>query len=348
MIELKGTPGALGRDYGKRCREGIAANLKTLVYRQGEPPLPRQDEDFKAWVHRQESLLEKCWPWLLEEMAGVAEGCEAKYEDILLLNLRAWQYDLYGRPPAGGCSSLAVTLADGTTACAGALDDPARFYCGPVRFMPDNCYAFITFPITGTGWANRGMNSAGLAIGISSQLLPGLRRLPHAVNQDLALRVMLQICATADEVREFCRVFPFTINLVCVDAGGGIFCAHQTAAGLFEQPVSDGWCALTNHVSDDAVIHQLTGLGVREFPESATTRARRGNLVDFCRRRSGVCTMEEVLELIGGRDDGNPGSIHNRSTICLTFSNPQADPGVMRVMQAEGSQKGKGFEVVKV
>lgn len=347
MFSLNGTPAEIGRAYGEKCRDGILANLKALVHRVGQEALPRQDKDFRAWMRRQEGLLEKHWPWLLEEIHGVARGCGAQAEDILLLNLRAWQYDLYGRPPAGGCSSLAITLADGTVACAGALDDPAEYYCGPLRFVPENGCRFISFPITGASWGNRGMNSRGLAAGVSSQPLPGLRNLPHAINQDLALRVILQTCATVGEVREFCRTFPFTMNLVCVDAAGAIFCAHQTTAGLQELPAK-GFGALTNHVADDALIWWLKEHGVDEFPESPTSRLRRGNLLTFAGARNARCTAREVMDFIGARDDTNPGAIHNKGTIILTFAQPQVEPHILRVMQSAAAGGKAGFEPLSI
>lgn len=348
MLDLNGTPAAIGRTYGETCRDDILANLKVLIHRDGHMPLPREERDFQAWVRRQESLLGEHWPWLLEEMTGVAAGCGVSYEDLLLLNLRAWQYDYYGRPPSGSCSSLAITLADGAVVSAGALDDPAQYYCGPVRVTPDHGHAFISFPITGTSWGNRGMNRAGLTAGISSQLLPGLRSLPNAVNQDLAMRVILQTCETVGDVREFCRAFPFTLNLVCADAAGGIFCAHQTAGGLFELPVTDGWCALTNHVTDDGIIHRLCRLGVTEFRESPTSRARRGKLVEFCRQRSRDCTADDVLELIGRRDDGDKGTIHNEGTIVLTFASPRDDPRGLHVRQPQAPTGSGEFVRVEV
>lgn len=348
MLALTGTPTAIGREYGEACRDEILANLKELVFREGYEPLPRREPEFQAWVRRQEGLLSKHWPWLLEEIAAVAAGCGVDCEDILLLNLRAWQYEYYGRPPAGGCSSVAVTLTDGTVACAGALDDPVKYYCGPVRVAPDRGYAFISFPITGTSWGNRGLNDAGLAVGISSQLLPGLRVLPHAINQDLAMRVILQTCATVGEVREFCRAFPFTMNLVCVDTPGDIFCAHQTAAGLFELPVTDGRCALTNHVCDDAIVHQLCGMGVTEFPQTPTTRARRGKLVEFCRRRNRNCTANDVLALVGRRDDADKGSIHNKGTIVLTLANPGGEVHGFRIRQPQASTGNAEFARMEI
>ncbi len=335
MISFEGTPAEIGRAYGEECRDRILANLAVLIHREGHGPLPRQDPDFRDWVRRQETLVQEQWPWLLEEMAGVAEGSGAQYAEVLLLNLRAWQYDYYGRPPLGGCSSLAVTLADGTVACAGALDDPAVYYCGPVRFAPRDGLTHITFPITGTSWGNRGMNSHGLAVGVSSQLLPGLRRLPHCVNQDLAIRAILQTCSTIAQVRGFCRRHPFTMNLVCAGAHGDLFCAQHTAAGLFEPEVEAGWCALTNHVVDDGVRRRLSDLGVKEFPESPTTRARRGRLMEFCRERSGACDTDEVLDLVGRRDDADPGTIHNAGTIAITFANPVSDPSGLWVSQPQ-------------
>jgi hypothetical protein len=327
IYEFRGTPRQIGEQYGRAVAKDIRGTLDILVWRTGYEPLPRGDADFAAWVAGQEALLGRHWPWMLEEMHGVAQGVGVKYEDILLLNLRAWQYNYYGAPPkTGACSSLAITLADGTVASGGALDDPAHLYCGPVKFVPETGYRSISFPITGTSWGNRGMNSAGLVTGISSQILLGLTRLPHAINQDLALRAILQTCATADDVRQLCREHPFTMNLVCTDARGGMFCAHHTAAGLQELPVSEGFGALTNHVADDGIRYWLAEHGVKEFPESATTRARRGRLLGFARERSGQCTADEVRRFLFARNDDDDGTIHNQGTLYMTFANSQVAP----------------------
>ncbi|HJN18892.1 MAG TPA: hypothetical protein QGH10_25555 [Armatimonadota bacterium] len=101
MFDLTGAPAAIGQAYGETCRDEIRANLRELVFREGFTPLPREEFDFQAWVLHQEGLLEKHWPWLLEEMTGVAAACGVEHKEILLLNLRAWQYEYYGLPPAG-------------------------------------------------------------------------------------------------------------------------------------------------------------------------------------------------------------------------------------------------------
>ncbi len=244
---------------------------------------------------------------------------------------------------------MTVTLSDGTIANAGALDDPPDLYCGAVRIVPDEGYRYISFPITGTSWGNRGLNSAGLAVGISSQGLPGIKSLPHAMPFDLPTRGMLQTCATIAEVREFCKSFPFTLNFVCTDAEGGVFCAHHTAAGLHELPVADGRCAITNHVIDDAVTYKLSPHGLGNLPAGTTySHQRRGNLLEFLRDRNGSCTAEEVRDYIGSRDDTDMGAIHSARTVYLTFANPQVDKTGLWVQQGSVDGPDTEFERLEV
>ena len=339
LLFLVGLLGRSAESTAKKFNLKIKKNLSILVWREGYEPLPREDADFIAWYKGQESIFAEKWPWLLEEMAGVAEGVGVKYEDILLFNLRAWQYNYFGAP-GRACSSLAITLNDGTIACAGALDDPVEYYCGPVCFKPDKGYSCVTFPITGTSWGNRGLNEAGLALGESCQMLPGLKKSSTTINQDLAVRVIMQTCTTVDEVRDFCKEHPFTMNLVCVDAKGGIFCAHQTAAGLFEIPFKDGYAAMANDIVDDCIKQRLAALGVSEFPEPDASRARRQNLIDFAQKHSGKCTAAEVMKFISTCEEGNPGSInrHDGGTAYLTFANPQNDPKTFWIMSPHESK----------
>jgi hypothetical protein len=346
---FKGAPGEMGQQHGRAMAEAIHGNLRILVRREGRSPLPRGRPNFEAWVQSQETLIGRHWPWMLEEMHGVARGVGVDYSDILLLNLRAWQYDYYGAPPkTEACSSLAITLVDGTVACTGSLDDPPELYGGPMKFEPTTGHRFVSFPMNGTVWGNRGMNSAGLAVGISSQLLPGLVRLPNAINQDLAMRAVLQLCATVDDVRQLCRQHPFTMNIVCVDAQGGILCVQHTAAGLSELPVTQGFCALTNHVADEDHRRWLAQCGVKEFPESATTRPRRERLLTFARARNGKCTAEEVRQFIFQRNDIDPGSVHNKGSIYLTFSNPQVATSTVWIGGSGKGASAAGFEPVTV
>ncbi len=326
-----GSPEQIGLAYGRTLKDIILQALSLLL---DEKRFPRSDATIQAWVGRRESLIEKHFPWLLEEMAAVAQGVGLDYQEILWLNCRVWNYCT----PAGAtkpsqCSTMAITLADGTLACTAALDDPPDLYCGPVRFGPEGRHRFITLPISGMSWAADSMNSAGLAIAISSLNFFGEIEKPDPLlPQDIAIRAIMEQCSTADEVREFCREHSFQINLVAVDAQGGVFAAQSTPLGLFEVE-AEGFAVITNHWVDDAELYQMAQRGGRGISESDTTRFRRGRLLQFARQQSGHCSAEEVREFMGHRDDTDPGSNHNAGTLALTFANPQAAPQTFWIMQ---------------
>jgi len=352
-MALSGKPEESGRKYGQLMKEKIRENVAVLIERkgieiiEGVNDVPLNDKEFIKWEKEQEKILREIAPYLIDEMGGIAEGSGVDYRYILLLNLRAWQYRVYF-PETTGCSSFAITLKDRTVACTGALDDPYELYCGPVHIVPEKGYRFITFPITGTVWGNRGMNSEGLTVGISSQLLRNLRPLPGVINQDIAIRVILQNFSTVKEVRDFCKKHPFAMNILCVDRSSNIFCAHQTPGGLFEIPVTEGYFALTNHIVDDGLMYLLMEKGVDKFLETDTTRLRRGNLLEFARRYNGRCTGKDVMDFIEDRKGGSPAAICNKGTIVLTYANPEPYPDTFWINYLGEDKEKRGFSPVKI
>jgi len=353
ILLLNGSSEKTGEKYGRLMAKTIRKNIALLIERigieiiEGINDVPLDDKDFIKWEKEQEETLREIAPYLLEEMEGIAAGAGVSYREVLLLNLRAWHYRNY-TAKTGGCSSLAVTLRDGTVACTGALDDPAELYCGPVHVVPDEGYSFISFPIAGTVWGNRGMNNRGLAISTSSQGLPGLERLPKVINMDIAQRMILQTCSTSSEVKQFCRKHAFSLNILCVDKNSDIFCAHQTAGGCFEYPAVDGYAVLTNHIIDDRLMFCLNEKGVRIFTESETTRLRRGNLLDFAARRNRKCTGGEVRNFIEDRRNGSPAAICHKGTVVLTYSNPQACEDTLWINYLGEDKNKTGFTPVKL
>ena len=345
---FRGNAFEIGKQYGAKFAEKIRSNLSILIWREGYEPLPLKDPDFIKWVDDQEKVISTNWPWLIEEMHAVAEGSGFNYRDILLLNLRSWQYNHCSGKAAAqveACSSLIITLADGTTANVGALDDGIQYYCGMVKIIPDHGYSFMTFPITGTSWGNRGINSAGLCVGESSQGLNGLKRLPGSICGDIALRVILQTCATVSEVREFCKQHPFTLNLACSDKNGDVFSAHQTTAGLFEltdnSPIAVTNHVICDHIISDMVMYWLEDAGTCAFMESPTTRLRRGRLMDFILKRDRKCSAVEVRAYVADRMNGAPSSICPKGNVVLTYANSQVEPGIMWIAEpaVSGNEK---------
>ena len=339
---FKGSPAEIGRTYGEKFREMILANIRTLVEPSRASLMARPE--FVAWKADYDAKIAAELPWYKEEMMAVAEAVGVDYDAVLMLNLRSWGYDMYSGQPVEHCSSFIMRLSDGVDVNAGALDDPVELYCGPVRIVPDTGYAFITFPITGTSWGNRGMNSAGLTIGLSSQGLPGLRGLPTMWNQDICIRAILQTCATVDEVRAFCDTHSFTINMVVSDANGGRLCMHNTIAGPLELPDGE-YAAMTNHVVCDKFFNWFTERGTSSFPESDTTRKRRSRLVNLIEEREGEADFEEVLAFLEKRYPDEVGSIWNEKTIVLMAACPVKDRNSLWLLYPALNGKFERFDV---
>lgn len=334
-----GSPIAIGRSFGEHCAAQIASNIAILVQRTGYGPPPRMDEPMRAWISDQERFIAAEWPWYIDEMRGMAEGSKQTYQNILLLNLRIWQYDVFAAGPLipdSACSSLAITLADGTVANIGSLDDPPNYYCGLVHIKPTTGLAFSTFPIAGTSWGNRGMNAAGLTLGVSSVSLPGAPRKSGTISNDISLRIILQTCATVEDVRAFCARYPFVRNLVCTDARGQVLALHQTTVGTFETAAAAP-CALTNHVVDDGIMCALSLRGAVSFPESDTTRLRRGRLLGFAATQQGKATADSVRAFVADRLGGARCSICPSDNVVLTYCNPQDEPGALWVAAPQSS-----------
>ncbi len=325
--EFSGSPRQLGFAAGQTFQAAIRGNIDILVRRTGYTPLPRHG-DFFRWVETQRDLLMRDAPWLLEEVDGIAEGSGFSCEEILLLNLRAWQYEYYAGAPEQ-CSSLLITLDDGAVANAGALDDSARYYSGLVKVRPERGYAFITLPIAGTVWGNRGVNAAGLSLGVSSQLVTGAAPPSGPVLcADLVLRLLLQQCATVAEVKSLCRRYCFTVNLVAVDRDGGNFAAQYLQGRCFELE-SALPKVLTNHVTQSAWEQELTAAGITGFPECATTRGRCRRLAAFGHDFNGRCTGAMIREWLAG-DADSADSLCPPGNIAITYADSRM-PGMLYV-----------------
>ena len=333
IFAFKGSPDILGKTQGSEFCEQIKRNIDILIKNS---QIPLNNSEFKKWIDIQEKIIIDNWPWLFEEMQNIAAETGVKYRNILLLNLRAWQYKFYANNPHTTCSSMVIVQKDGTIANAGALDDRGDIYCGLVKYYPDDGYSFMTFPVSGTCWGNRGVNSAGLCVGTSSQILQNLPGKPDAICADIANRVILQTCATVNEVKKLCRLHPFTLNLVCSDRNGDVFCAHNTSAGLFNV-IEDAPYAMTNHVVDDRLILKLTEFGVSEFYENATTRPRRGRLLEYILSSDKHCHAEDIRNFIADRLNGAPQSICPKGNFVLTYANTQLYPQALWISEPQAT-----------
>ena len=327
VFVLRGEPRALGLQQGAALRSQIHANVEALLgdYLTGAKGPPR--EVIQAWQQRLRAFCFDHWPWLQEEIAGIAEGAGLDRELAELLSFRAWQFEVYH---AGSCSSFALPGAGGKILTGGTLDDP-RFLYMVAQVQPSRGLRYLTFPLAGTVWANRGLNEAGLALGISSLLCPGVKiDLGRLVPVDLVFRDMLQFCSTVEEVETRCRRFDFFCNLVAVDRHGGVFASSNYCSQPTVYPASHGAVALTNHPLEPAA----TVLRARGFtgPEvGAFSPERMDQLTAWMNDHLQRATVAEAQAFLGsGR---KVGCVTNPNTAFATIAVPQVDPCTLWIAQ---------------
>jgi len=327
VLVLQGSPRELGRRHGAALRRQIHANVHALLGAYLTGAGSAQRAKIRAWQQRLRTFCFDHWPWLQEEIQGIAAGAAIAPEIAELLSFRAWQYEAYH---AGACSSFALPGAGGQTVAGGTLDDPRWLYT-VAQVQPDHGLRYLSFPIAGTVWANRGMNEAGLALGISSLLCPGVRfDLEKLVPVDLVFRDLLQFYTTVTEVEARCRKFRFFCNLVAVDATGAVFSSSNYCGDYTTHASANRHFALTNHPVGAAD----TALRARGYtgPDPAGYSIERlAQLEAWMDALHGRATVADAIAFLGA--PAHPDGVNNPNTAFATVAMPQADPHTLWIAQ---------------
>lgn len=327
ILVLAGAPRDLGRQQGAAVRSQIHANVAVLLGDFLTGAKAGALEKIRAWQQRLRTFSFDHWPWLQEEIHGIAEGAGIDHELAELLSFRAWQYEVYH---AGACSSFALPGAGGRILTGGTLDDP-RFLYTIAQVSPTTGLRYLSFPIAGTVWANRGLNEAGLALGISSLICPGVTfDLDQLVPVDLVFRDMLQFCSTVAEVEARCAKFKFFCNLIAVDRHGGVFSSSNYCGAFTAHTSPTNHFALTNHPVGGAD----TALRTRGFtgPDSGGYSLERlDQLNAWMQTHHARATVSDAIDLLG--ELPRLGRVNNPHTSFASIAVPQANPHILWIAQ---------------
>jgi predicted choloylglycine hydrolase len=219
---------------------------------------------------------------------------------------------------------------EGSFITGGTLDDPRWLYAF-CEVRPKEGYRYMSFPIAGTCWGNRGMNEAGLVLNTSSNMFQGVRFDPFKIyQQDLAVRVILQNCKNINEVRSFCETYPFQLNLIVVDRDGGCL-----VMGVWDRGptiYSEGTGCLTDHPIDEQ-LKQAIDRGYDESSCVPCSITRFNQLSQWTRNVEGKATIEEAKRMLSCRKHFFTGGVNNSGTIFSTIAQPQKNPKVLWVAE---------------
>lgn len=327
VLPLRGAPRDLGRQQGGAVRSQIHANVAALLGDFLTGANRARLDRIQAWQRRLRTFCFDHWPWLQAEIQGIAEGAGIDEALAELLSFRAWQYEVYH---AGACSSFALPGAGGRTLTGGTLDDPRCLYT-IAHVAPDSGLRFLSFPIAGTVWANRGMNEAGLALGISSLICPGVRfDLDDLVPVDLVFRDMLQTCPTVADVAERCRRYKFFCNLIAVDATGAIFASSNYCGDFTAHTSPAGTFALTNHPAG-AADAALRARGYTGPDPAGYSVERLEQIAGWMSAHRGRATVDDAIAFLGAMPQA--GRVNNPHTAFATVAMPQSHPHTLWVAQ---------------
>lgn len=327
VLHLAGAPRELGRRQGNAVRSQIHANIAALLGDFLTGAKTAQLEKITAWQNRLREFCFDHWPWLQPEIQGIAEGANIEPTLAELLSFRAWQYEVYH---AGACSSFALPGANGHTLTGGTLDDPRWLYT-IAHVAPTTGLRFLSFPIAGTVWANRGQNEAGLALGISSLICPGVTfDLDQLVPVDLVFRDMLQHCTTVGDIETRCRKYKFFCNLIAVDATGAVFASTNYCGDFTRQTSAQNTYALSNHPVG-AADAALRARGYTGPDPGGFSTERLGQITAWMTVQHGRATVENAITFLGAMPQA--GRVNNPHTAFATIALPQLHPHTLWLAQ---------------
>jgi len=356
LHELHGTPEEMGRAHAQHLKNEILAGMRAAseYFKTTEEDLDN-NESYARWRDGEIECNAREFPHFIAETEAIARHAGLPARRLFDITFNGFGVVKRHPPntPKNNCSLVAVTKNEGFPALLSTLDDAQETWPAMGYYKPSapGRHAFITTIWLGTAGAGRGMNDAGLWIGTASC---GLRATPGGSLENqrqyalgYLLRSMLETCITIEDAREFCKRYRFPCNMLIGDARGGIFAVHQTHNGPYEV-TGDGSAAMTNAITDDRVIYDMTCAGLLCGESVPTSRPRNGFLRDFIRRRNRACTFEEFVGHVAKRDTVNPWSINHDKTVYITLAMPQKYPQTMWVCRPSDPVNGTDFVRLEV
>ena len=264
VIQVKGSPKEMGRDYGHQCKpiiqmvaESFVPGLSAMV------TLPVDDviAEAKKYETAIRTFTGECY---IDEMMGIAEGAEVDYEKILVLNC-GW--DLLNSLPTPEthpyymCSSFAAwgsKTESGNLIC-GHNDDGARFidqFLVLLEAHPEEGNGFATPIVPGYIGYHRMWNTQGcVTLGLSLERGCPNDNFEHNLPWWIRFRHLVQFADSSTEILALTREIPAAtpMNLIAVDASGQGCLLHETAKHTVTVEPSEDSLVCTNHAVEDAI-----------------------------------------------------------------------------------------------
>ncbi|HZE99262.1 MAG TPA: C45 family peptidase [Planctomycetota bacterium] len=231
VLQLYGTPGEMGAQYGRLLKKPIAALYRELVTKflagMGGAPVEKKLRE------ETQGMAAAVPASIAAEMKAAARESGLAFDDYMLFNT---MFDVeHGGRRLGGCSTMAVTgaaSASGEPMMGRNFDLPQPFWSlSPVGLV------VVRHPAKGLAWASvthplfagthAGLNEKGLAAGATAGV-SGSGYAPNGLPSMMLFRRVLEEASTAAEAETMLKGAKVTVSttLMVLDAKGGNFVAE--------------------------------------------------------------------------------------------------------------------------
>ena len=251
VIIVSGTPYEQGVQQGKVLRETIQKNIDN-VRADLQINGCNMDEYWK-FARKNVAFLEKEHPELMEEIAGIADGSELPYEDILMINIPAYFMQRYFVQECTMVLARGSATADGCTYLIKNRDMKMTVHQAVIEHhYPDGR---IVSEVNGAGivtYPANGMNNKGLAIattGFWSQYTQVELQDISCSHIFVNIHLLLMNCSTIEDVIEYLKQSPRMngLNIIAVDAESAVVIETTRDGMALQYDDGSGLLYRTNH-----------------------------------------------------------------------------------------------------
>ncbi len=268
-VESAGTPYEIGYQYGGALRDTFIQQVRTSV--DGFSNQFLEDQMHKA-LDIMINGLRRDFPYLVEEMRGMADGAKLTFEDVALTNLGAGLAAFIKNKdnresdcgcPFGqgfdntiqkidGCTNILFPRSDHGPIMGRTLDaSTPRVGTDIVRWIhPEKGYSLLCVSRTNGLSTEHGINEKGLVVGEASLHFPTLN--PKGIIRNLIPRLLLQECATVEQGIRFLSRYPVLrhgFHYTMVDRSGHAAVVERSPTAMAVRRSKDKPIFCTNHAA---------------------------------------------------------------------------------------------------
>ncbi len=201
VVHLKGSPYERGYQHGSLLKEDVHTNIQNFL----RNPKLQQHPRFKNFGSHVDEMKKHIPAVIIEELKGLADGAEASFDDIFLLNLFPEMFH------CSGITAAKDATVDGSLYHVRVLDYRVGMGLQSTAAMmvctPDEGYSYVNISYAGFIGCVTGMNSKHISLGeVGGNGYDYLDGLPMAFLMKLAL----ERCETLAQVAQFFKTCPRT------------------------------------------------------------------------------------------------------------------------------------------